>query len=177
MNNTDKRFHDIGTLTGADLKITGGIRTGETYRQTIAGDILGRRGSSYVNCTICGCLYQPGTIHFCPGQKASPNTPVSVKITPEDFQITTAKAPDNHAAKAVNSQPEKEMVNHPNHYAGGNGSDIECIDAIRAALTEEEFKGFCKGNAIKYVWRAGKKDAEIQEFKKAKWYLEEAIGE
>lgn len=30
---------------------------------------------------------------------------------------------------------------------------VECIDAIRAALTPEEFDGFCKGNVIKYVWR------------------------
>ena len=36
------------------------------------------------------------------------------------------------------------------HYREG---DIECIDAIRAALTPEEFRGFCKGNIIKYTWR------------------------
>ncbi len=42
-----------------------------------------------------------------------------------------------------------EQVNHPAHYAGS----IECIDAIQAALTPEEFAGFCKGNALKYCWR------------------------
>jgi hypothetical protein len=36
------------------------------------------------------------------------------------------------------------------HYRQG---DIECIDAIRAALTDEEWRGFCKGNVLKYVWR------------------------
>ena len=36
------------------------------------------------------------------------------------------------------------------HYCNG---DIECIDAIKAALTPSEFAGFCKGNVIKYVWR------------------------
>lgn len=30
---------------------------------------------------------------------------------------------------------------------------VECIDAIRSALTSDEFEGFCKGNVIKYVWR------------------------
>lgn len=64
------------------------------------------------------------------------------------------------------------MVNSPAHY---NAGDIECIDAIRAALTPEEFKGFCKGNALKYIWRAGKKDAEIQDFRKSSWYIEKLI--
>lgn len=40
-------------------------------------------------------------------------------------------------------------------YEGSNG--IECIKAIEAALTCEEFRGFCKGNIIKYVWRESKK--------------------
>jgi len=41
-------------------------------------------------------------------------------------------------------------VNSPSHYTQGG---IECIDAIRAALTDEEFRGYCKGNMLKYVWR------------------------
>ena len=41
----------------------------------------------------------------------------------------------------------------PDHYQG----EIECIDAIRAALTPEEFRGFCKGNVLKYVWRERRK--------------------
>lgn len=46
------------------------------------------------------------------------------------------------------------------HYRQGG---IECIDAIRAALTPEEFRGFCKGNVIKYVWRENHKggDADL----------------
>lgn len=46
------------------------------------------------------------------------------------------------------------------HYRQGG---IECIDAIRAALTPEEFRGFCKGNVIKYVWRESHKggDADL----------------
>lgn len=31
--------------------------------------------------------------------------------------------------------------------------DIECIDAVKSALTPEEFRGFCKGNVLKYIWR------------------------
>jgi len=43
-----------------------------------------------------------------------------------------------------------DSINHPEHYTQG---EIECIDAIRAALTAEEFRGYCKGNVLKYVWR------------------------
>ena len=38
-------------------------------------------------------------------------------------------------------------------YDDKDGSRITCIDAIRAALTTEEYTGFLKGNIIKYVWR------------------------
>ena len=60
------------------------------------------------------------------------------------------------------------MVNHPPHYQSQNG--IECIEAIRAQLTEEEFRGYCKGNCIKYVWRERQKGGD-ESVKKAVWYL------
>ena len=60
-----------------------------------------------------------------------------------------------------------DHVNHPSHYTNG---DIECIDAIRAALTPEEFIGYCKGNAIKYVWREKNKNG-LEDMQKAKVYL------
>lgn len=47
---------------------------------------------------------------------------------------------------------------------------IECIDAIRAALTPEEFRGFCKGNALKYVWREKYKGGNV-DLEKASDYL------
>ena len=43
-----------------------------------------------------------------------------------------------------------DNVNHPLHYTDGG---IECIEAIEAQLTPEEYKGFLKGNVAKYVWR------------------------
>lgn len=60
-----------------------------------------------------------------------------------------------------------DMVNHPPHYTKGG---IECIEAIKAALTEEEFRGYCKGNALKYIWRERYK-GETVSLEKAKWYL------
>lgn len=69
--------------------------------------------------------------------------------------------------------PKEEMVNHPAHYNKNGG--IECIDALRDCLTEEEFIGFCKGNALKYLWRCGAKDEPLQELKKAEWYIKRCI--
>jgi hypothetical protein len=71
--------------------------------------------------------------------------------------------------KVLNEQARSaiDMVNQPPHYTAGG---IECIDAIRAALTPEEFRGFCKGNAIKYSWREKLKGGD-EDLKKAAWYL------
>lgn len=66
---------------------------------------------------------------------------------------------------------EPDMVNKPPHYRQG---DIECIDAIRSALTEEEFRGYCKGNALKYIWRERYKGG-YQDLEKANWYLARTI--
>ena len=65
-----------------------------------------------------------------------------------------------------------DPVNHPPHYTQG---DIECIDAIRAALTPEEFKGYCKGNVLKYVWRERHKGG-ADSLRKANWYMQWLIG-
>jgi hypothetical protein len=61
---------------------------------------------------------------------------------------------------------------NPNHYKQG---DIECIDAIEAALTPEEFRGYCKGNIIKYTWRERMKGEAIS-LCKARWYLNRLLG-
>lgn len=61
-----------------------------------------------------------------------------------------------------------DEVNEPPHYKQGG---IECIDAIEAALTPEEFRGYCKGNALKYVWRERHKGGGTS-LRKAAWYLD-----
>jgi hypothetical protein len=66
------------------------------------------------------------------------------------------------------------MVNRPSHY---NQGGIECIDAIKAALGEEGFKAYCRGNALKYTWRAGLKLNEVEDLKKAAWYNRMAAGD
>lgn len=66
-------------------------------------------------------------------------------------------------------QEEFDPVNHPQHYASGS---LECIDWIESMLTEEEFRGYLKGNVLKYVWRHEDKGKPVQDLSKAIWYLE-----
>jgi hypothetical protein len=63
-----------------------------------------------------------------------------------------------------------DKVNSPDHYKL-RGLDIEAIDVIRGALTEDEFRGFCKGNVLKYTIREGHKNGD-EDLKKAKKYLD-----
>jgi hypothetical protein len=66
---------------------------------------------------------------------------------------------------------KSDNVNHPSHYNDGN---IEVIDFI-----EDKNLGFCLGNAVKYISRAGKKDKskEAEDIKKAIWYLNRYLGQ
>jgi len=64
---------------------------------------------------------------------------------------------------------KQDMVNHQPHYTQGG---IECIEAIKSALTTEEFRGYCKGNSLKYIWREKHKGGN-ESIEKAMWYLNE----
>ena len=68
---------------------------------------------------------------------------------------------------------QKEEVNHPERYGGD--TTYECIKVLRAWVSDEEYKGFLRCNAIKYLCRAGKKDEIVQELKKSVWYINKLI--
>jgi hypothetical protein len=67
--------------------------------------------------------------------------------------------------------PKIDQVNHPQHY-GGENNVYEAIKVIDAWGL-----GFSLGNTVKYISRAGKKnkDRELEDLKKAIWYLEHHI--
>ena len=76
--------------------------------------------------------------------------------------------------RGVREAIEKQLksadnVNHPSHYCDGK---IEVIDYI-----EDKKLGYHLGNVVKYISRAGKKcpDKEIEDLKKASWYLNRYI--
>ena len=77
----------------------------------------------------------------------------------EDDRINRAKKP---------AEAKEDVIAHPSHYTRFQG--IEVIQ-----LTEQ--LNFCRGNAVKYIARAGAKDAskEVEDLKKAAWYIQREI--
>lgn len=72
-------------------------------------------------------------------------------------------------------QPKSaDAVNHPSHYTSGG---IECIAAIKASMSAEEYRGYLKGNVMKYLWRYESKGKPAEDLKKARTYLEWLIKE
>ncbi len=68
-----------------------------------------------------------------------------------------------------------DPVSHPTHYqsnakCSGCNESIECIDVVR-------HHDFNRGNAIKYLWRAGAKGDTVQDLKKAIWYIQDEIAQ
>jgi len=63
-------------------------------------------------------------------------------------------------------------IYRPGHY---NSGDIECIDAIEACCTPDQFTGTLRGNVLKYIWRYDKKGSPVADLRKARWYLDRLI--
>lgn len=63
-------------------------------------------------------------------------------------------------------------VKHPEHYKTGK---FECIDVMVDVYGKEATKDFCLLNAFKYLWRCKNKGKEIEDIKKAKFYLEKYL--
>lgn len=61
----------------------------------------------------------------------------------------------------------EDNVNHPKHYIK-HPSGVECIQITR-------HMSFNLGNAIKYIWRSDLKGKDIEDLKKALWYIKDEI--
>lgn len=89
----------------------------------------------------------------------------------EEDQILGYFAEDAEKGEMVTvvipGEPFPDPVHAPSHYTDGG---IETIDYLRAKLTTEAFVGFCQGNAMKYLSRAGKKGSAAEDFAKAEVY-------
>ena len=80
----------------------------------------------------------------------------------EDFQ--------NGIEKKQQALSSEDNVKSPNHYKL-EGLNVESIEVIKSVLGKEGFKAFCKGNTMKYLIRAEKKNG-LEDYKKAKTYLD-----
>lgn len=74
---------------------------------------------------------------------------------------------------SVESHDEKDMVDRPAHYTYGG---IECIDAMKAMMSREEYRGYLRGAAFKYLWRYPYKGKPSEDLRKAMWYLHRLQG-
>jgi hypothetical protein len=75
--------------------------------------------------------------------------------------------------EVINNDNKPDMVNHPSHYTQGG---IECIEALEAMLGKDAFIAYCRGTAVKYLWRTGHKWDDVEDLKKAAWYIDRAIN-
>lgn len=76
------------------------------------------------------------------------------------FEENSKKAEQTNQVTMENTQPDCSRV------------EVKLIETIRAALTAEEFRGFCKGSAIKYIYY-DRFDGGVEDIKNAQWYLEQ----
>lgn len=107
------------------------------------------------------------------GPRRSKNLGTPPSTPPKKFLVfcshinyTQCWAPRARKSLAMKNDP---AVDHPAHY-GGADNPYEAIKVIEAWGL-----GFCLGNAVKYIARAGKKAATVQDLKKARWYLDHEI--
>ena len=68
----------------------------------------------------------------------------------------------------------EDAVNNPSHYNTGN---IECIEAIAESMSNEQFRGYLKGNCMKYLWRYDYKGKQVEDLQKAQWYLAKLLNQ
>lgn len=70
---------------------------------------------------------------------------------------------------AVLEKDEHDVITNPKHYKGING--LEVIEVHKNFLTEEELRGYYKGNTLKYLLRERKKNG-LEDLKKARKHLD-----
>lgn len=74
-----------------------------------------------------------------------------------------------------NTNEEKpDMVNHPKHYTSGT-LGIEVINTMEMCSTEEEFMGYLRCNALKYISRFENKNG-LEDVKKCAWYVKKYLA-
>ena len=66
---------------------------------------------------------------------------------------------------------KKDSVKHPKHYTKGK---IECLDAIKESMSTKQYRGYLKGNIMKYLWRYEDKGG-TEDLRKAEFYLKRLI--
>jgi len=150
--NTDYTIRDIVIDPYTSKKFVG-IRFCLTSLTEPQRNIKLEMNKIWVACAADGELYN--TLNLEIGN--SLNKDLEVNQVKENFDLDIPKP------------PLKEAVNHPIHYGGD--TPYEAIKVIEAWEL-----GFCLGNTVKYISRAGKKEKRLEDLQKALWYLKREIN-
>ena len=103
-------------------------------------------------------------------------------ITVQEWNEMGFKTIKDNATNELDNEPNDhplygdykyDSVHRPEHY---NTGSLECIDAIKGMLDHDEYIGYLRGNALKYMWRFRYKKKPIEDLRKARWYEERLIS-
>ena len=136
----------------------GGSSDGGQSQATIFGDGIGN-----------GSRTGEGTI-----STTSWFAPIEGTASPDVLNLGECKdgvCPVPWATKPYKPDLQPDLINHPPHYTDGV---IECIEAIEAQLTVEEYRGYLKGNCAKYIWRERHKGG-TESLMKARFFLDRLV--
>jgi hypothetical protein len=97
----------------------------------------------------------------------------SVKPQEWDRVSKTAYGKLAHPSDVPSKPKTSDPVGAPDHY---NKGAIEAIEAIKASMHPQEYKGYLKGNCLKYLWRYEYKNG-VEDLRKARVYLDWLIKE
>ena len=159
--------------------ITDIVKVNQFYKDKLGRNILITKITNEPNFPIKGIIYETG------GEVSytSKGTYFGSLLTDKDLIIEEEKPMElqqdiieAHGAKweITHRVTTEDMVKSPNHYAffESDTGDTEAIEIQASCATHEEFKGYCKLNALKYRLRLGKKDSVEQDLAKANYYQE-----
>ena len=94
--------------------------------------------------------------------------------TPEEWDaIRKDRYSDNRSPNEVPYAPDPDPVNKPQHYRVG---EVECIDYIQQQLGTG-VRDYLRGQIYKYMHRHQYKGAEVEDLRKARWYIDKLIYE
>lgn len=140
---------------GDKVRVRTDLKTHSRYGGLYAVPSMKSYAGSVLTIASCNCdgNYKVRENGFCWGDEMFEPIPISGSVP--EISPETEKVVD-------------DPVEHPTHYTSG---EIECIAAIEASMSPEEFRGFLKGTAMKYMWRYDKKGKAKQDLEKSRWYI------
>lgn len=108
------------------------------------------------------------------GGKVKENTPIgdsSIQDQYKEMRITPNNPEDVQNVLLQEQKIQQDMINNPHHYHKG---EIDIYEIMQAKCTPEEYRGFCKGNILKYVLRESMKGG-VEDLKKMRFNSERLI--